>query len=280
MPIADLYQNCTVLFADIKGFTKWSSEREPVEVFRLLETLYGAFDRTAKRLKVCKIETIGDCYLAVTGLPQPQEAHAVIMARFAVLLDTKMSQIAHQLVTELGSDTYDLQMRVGLHSGPVTAGVLRGEKARFQLFGDTVNTASRMESTGGGDKIQASQATADLLVFAGRQTWLEPRKELVEAKGKGSMQTYWLRKDMFSSVDSASDQTGMSQSLVSHDRTSFSPSFSQIPLSMSHNSPGESLLIDLSSQGTQTKSIGSTCVDDNISDDHLSDDHSSDDISL
>jgi len=257
MPIADLYQNCTVLFADIKGFTKWSSQREPVEVFRLLETIYGAFDRTAKRLKVCKIETIGDCYLAVTGLPQPQEAHAIIMARFAVLLDTKMSQIAHQLVTELGSDTYDLQMRVGLHSGPVTAGVLRGEKARFQLFGDTVNTASRMESTGEGGKIQASQATADLLVIAGRQTWLEPRKELVEAKGKGSMQTYWLRKDLFSFVDSASDRT--SQSLLSHDRTGF--------ISMLHTSPEESFLIDLSSQGTKTKSIGSTCADDNFSDD-------------
>jgi hypothetical protein len=83
-------------------------------------------------------------------------------------------------------------LRVGLHSGPVTAGVLRGEKSRFQLFGDTVNTASRMESTGERTKIQVSQETADLLMAAGKSHWLKPRDEVVVAKGKGEMKTYWL----------------------------------------------------------------------------------------
>jgi hypothetical protein len=83
-------------------------------------------------------------------------------------------------------------MRFGLHSGPVTAGVLRGEKSRFQLFGDTVNTAARMESLGIKSRIHISQETANLLVEAGKSRWVEPREELVTAKGKGQLQTYWL----------------------------------------------------------------------------------------
>jgi class 3 adenylate cyclase len=193
-PIADLFQDCTVLFADISGFTAWSSAREPSDVFVLLETLYGAFDKIAKKRRVFKVETIGDCYLAVTGLPEPQEDHAIIMCLFAHECMRQMKVVmGSELKDQLGGDTSILSMRFGLHSGPVTAGVLRGEKSRFQLFGDTVNTAARMESTGKRDKIQLSKATADILVEAGKLTWIEERKDLVEAKGKGTLQTYWLR---------------------------------------------------------------------------------------
>jgi hypothetical protein len=83
-------------------------------------------------------------------------------------------------------------MRIGLHSGPVTAGVLRGEKSRFQLFGDTVNTAARIESTGARSKIHISQETADLLVADGKSKWIKPRDKAVSAKGKGSLTTFWL----------------------------------------------------------------------------------------
>ena len=192
-PIAEMFPSTTVIFADIVGFTAWSSQREPTQVFSLLETLYSAFDVVAKRLNVFKVETIGDCYVAVTGLPTPHKDHAVVMARFAYEIMQQMLELTKNLEITLGPGTSDLGVRIGLHSGAVTAGVLRGEKSRFQLFGDTMNTASRMESTGNRNKIQVSQATADLIVRAGKQHWLTPREGQVMAKGKGHMQTYWLQ---------------------------------------------------------------------------------------
>jgi len=191
-PIADLYADTTIMFADIAGFTSWSSTREPAQVFTLLETIYGAFDTIAKRRRVFKVETIGDCYVAVAGLPDPMKDHAVTMCRYAKDCLHKMRELTQRLGQVLGPDTMELDMRCGLHSGAVTAGVLRGEKGRFQLFGDTMNTASRMESTGRKGMVQVSQQTADLLLAAGKKHWLKPREEKVNAKGKGELQTYWV----------------------------------------------------------------------------------------
>ena len=139
------------------------------------------------------VETIGDCYVAVSGLPLPRKDHAVVMSKFSSDCLHKMKALVQQLETTLGPDTSDLNLRVGLHSGPVTAGVLRGDKGRFQLFGDTMNTASRLESTGLAGRIHVSRDTAEILVAAGKEKWITQREDEVFAKGKGKLQTFWLR---------------------------------------------------------------------------------------
>eukprot|EP00538_Stauroneis_constricta_P006255 CAMPEP_0119548160 /NCGR_PEP_ID=MMETSP1352-20130426/2143_1 /TAXON_ID=265584 /ORGANISM="Stauroneis constricta, Strain CCMP1120" /LENGTH=768 /DNA_ID=CAMNT_0007593349 /DNA_START=72 /DNA_END=2378 /DNA_ORIENTATION=+ len=216
-PIAEKFAATTVFFADLAGFTKWSSTREPEQVFQLLEGMFKAFDAAALRRGVFKVETIGDCYMAVTGLPHPQADHAVRMAKFASDCLDKIAQIVGDLTENLGDDTSKLTLRIGMHSGGVTGGVLRGDKSRFQLFGDTVNTASRMESTGTPGRIQVSQATADYLILAGRGKWLTPREDKVFAKGKGEMQTYWINTDTRSTT---SDQSRSSYAQADADAKS------------------------------------------------------------
>jgi class 3 adenylate cyclase len=131
--------------------------------------------------------------MAVTGLPEPQEDHAVRMVKFArECMIVKAPQVLRKLAVQLGGDTAELGFRVGLQSGSVTGGILRGSKSRFQLFGDTVNTASRMESNGMKGRLHVSQTTADELTKAGKSHWLIPREDKIVAKGKGEMQIYWL----------------------------------------------------------------------------------------
>ena len=160
-PIADLFKESTIFFADIAGFTNWSSSRDPSQVFTLLESIYHEFDVQAKRRGVFKVsgpqreaeacgsnwptcrlntctcnlqvETIGDCYVAVTGVPTVQRDHVIRMAKFARAVVECSQRVLTDLQDSLGADTADLAMRIGLHSGSVTAGVLRGERGRFQL---------------------------------------------------------------------------------------------------------------------------------------------------
>eukprot|EP00980_Cylindrotheca_fusiformis_P013632 scaffold3508_cov113-Cylindrotheca_fusiformis.AAC.12 len=193
-PLADLFPSVSVVFADIVGFTAWSSAREPQQVFLLLESIYHSFDKIAYRHDIFKVETVSDCYVAAAGLPEPVDNHAVLACKFALDCLRKMRQSTVKLEVSLGPDTADLALRIGIHSGQVTAGVLRGERSRFQLFGDTMNTASRLEHSGERNRVQISQATADLLAEAGLSHWTTPRERTIYLKGKGDMQTYWMRK--------------------------------------------------------------------------------------
>ena len=179
---ADERRVVTVLFADIVGFTPLS-ERLPSEgLVRLLNEVFSAFDSLAARHGLEKIKTIGDAYMVVGGLPQPRADHAEAGVRMA--LDMRVALSACAARTGLSLD-----LRIGIHSGGVVAGVIGVHKFAYDLWGDTVNTASRMESHGMPGTIQITEATRALLppLFE-----LEARGP-IEVKGKGSMQTWFVR---------------------------------------------------------------------------------------
>lgn len=191
-PLPDLFINTTIMFADMAGFTKWSSMREPVQVFRFLETVFAKFDELGESRRIFKVESVADCYVAAAGIPHARQDHAVAMAKFAIDCMNGLHRLAHELEIIYGPDTAELDLRIGLHSGAVTGGFLKGKGARFQLFGETMNIAARMESTSKKGKIQLSDATAALLNKAGKFRWIEKRDDLINAKGLGTMQTHWL----------------------------------------------------------------------------------------
>mmetsp|Transcript_32070 Transcript_32070/g.47359 ORF Transcript_32070/g.47359 Transcript_32070/m.47359 type:complete len:1480 (+) Transcript_32070:183-4622(+) len=276
VPIADLYHDCTVLFADIAGFTAWSSEREPYQVFQLLELVFCEFDLQAKQHGVFKVETIGDCYVCVTGLPNATADHAVIMAQFSQVCMGIFSDLVKELELQLGPGTADLGLRVGLHSGPVTAGVLRGEKARFQLFGDTMNTASRMESTSIRNMIQITSETAECLKERGKGGDYIARDGLIKAKGKGYMQTFWLRPKSLAKVrrnSNPDEELTNIHSRAQHDEARAElglPSFTHNPAQVTNSTPSESETPSGSggSNSTQTPGASEPWSDTGMSSSH------------
>jgi class 3 adenylate cyclase len=192
-PIADYYENSTVLFADLVGFTSWCDNRSPTDVFKLLEGLFSAFDKKARIHHVFKVETIGDCYMAVTGVPDKDLQHAEHMADFALDILDVMNKL--NAARKKQNEEVELQLRVGIASGPVTAGVVRADRARFQLFGDFVNLAARMEQNSMPGRIQLSESTYNLLVASNYDNVLTQREDKINAKGKGQLITYWLTKN-------------------------------------------------------------------------------------
>ncbi len=179
--IADGYNEATVMFADIVNFTKLSATVKPAELVHILNNIFSRFDQLAERFGLEKIKTIGDAYMVVGGLPEPRSDHAEAAAEMALAMIGEMESIGKEA-------RMNLQMRIGMNTGPVVAGVIGTKKFIYDLWGDTVNTASRMESHGVPGSIQVTQETYNHI--RGSYDFAPPH--LIEVKGKGPMQTYLL----------------------------------------------------------------------------------------
>lgn len=179
--IAESFSDVSVVFADLVGFTQLAANVKPSEMVRMLNGIFSSFDSLAGKHGLEKIKTIGDAYMAVAGLPQPTTDHAEAAAEMAL-------DVLESLQVLNRAQGTNLRIRIGISSGPVVAGIIGTRKFAYDLWGDTVNMASRMESHGQPGRVQASEATYQK-IKEGYQ--FEERGE-IEVKGKGMMRTYWL----------------------------------------------------------------------------------------
>ena len=179
--IAERFDDVSVLFADIVGFTPLSAQLSPPDLLDLLNRVFSAFDELAGQHGLEKIKTIGDAYMVAGGLPEPQPDHLASMARLALAM--------HESVRTIGHTSGPLSLRVGLHVGSVIAGVIGIRKFIYDVWGDTVNTASRLESHGTAGRVQVSEAVYRRLQD---RFEFEPRGT-IELKGRGPMAVYLLK---------------------------------------------------------------------------------------
>jgi adenylate cyclase len=179
--IADQFQAASILFADIVDFTPLSDRLQPAEVVGILDHLFTHFDELAERYDVEKIKTIGDCYMVAAGVPTPRPDHARAMALMA--LEMREAMRSEDSVGHL-----ELQLRIGINSGPVVAGVIGRKRFLYDLWGDAVNMASRMESHGTPGQIQVTRATYELL----KDEFDLEKRGTVAIKGKGDVETWYL----------------------------------------------------------------------------------------
>ena len=179
--IADKFTSATVLFADLVGFTPLTMELAATEIIELLEGLFSHFDSLIAKYGVEKIRTIGDNYMVASGVPVPRPDHAQALAHMAL----DMSEYIHSRPVYRDKR---VDFRIGINSGPLIAGVIGDKKYQYDLWGDTVNTASRMESSGTAGKIQITRATYELIK---EEFACEPRGK-VTVKGKGELETWYL----------------------------------------------------------------------------------------
>lgn len=180
MTISESFPDASVLFADIAGFTRFSSEMPAAEVVAMLNSIFSLFDILAEEFSLEKIKTIGDAYMVVGNLPKPNSGHLESMADMALA----MQEVFQKRVTS----THQLELRVGIHCGPVVAGVIGRRKFSYDLWGDTVNVANRMESNSQPGRIQVSDKVYERL----QNRYLMEERGLIEVKGKGELRAYWL----------------------------------------------------------------------------------------
>ncbi|MCB9751911.1 MAG: adenylate/guanylate cyclase domain-containing protein [Myxococcales bacterium] len=195
--VAESYPAVTILFADIVGFTPLAERVPPEELVAILDELFADFDALVDARGLEKIKTIGDSYMVAAGVPEARRDHAVAIAELALAIREATADFAARRGIELS-------LRIGAHSGAVVAGVIGRSKLAYDLWGDTVNTAARMESHGEPGRIQISAATAALL--EGRFQ-LEARGA-IEVKGKGAMATSWLVARAASPADASTAING------------------------------------------------------------------------
>lgn len=179
--IADSFDEVTVLFADLVGFTEMSAKLSPIEVVEQLNAIFSEFDRLTECYELEKIKTIGDAYMVVGGLPEVRGDHAEIVADMALGMQAAIAKINAE-------KQQNFAIRVGINTGSVVAGVIGMKKFIYDLWGDTVNTASRMESHGKAGAIQVTEMTYQRL----RDRYEFEERGLIPIKGKGEMKTYWL----------------------------------------------------------------------------------------
>jgi class 3 adenylate cyclase len=179
--IAEAHDDVTVLFADVVDFTPYVERTEPGRVVAVLDEIFSAFDRLAERHGLEKIKTIGDAYMVVAGLPAPRADHVEAMAEMALDMQADLSRLCEPL-------GLDLSIRIGMDTGPVIAGVIGRHKFSYDLWGDTVNTASRMEASSLPGRIQVTAATYERL----RDRYRFEERGEIEVKGKGRLMAYVL----------------------------------------------------------------------------------------
>jgi len=179
--IAERFEQATIMFADIVDFTGFSSRISPSELVDILNKIFSAFDELAEKHHLEKIKTIGDSYMVAGGLPTPRADHAEAMAEMALDMQAEIQRFQQEM-------NQSFNLRIGINTGPVVAGVIGTKKFIYDLWGDAVNIASRMESQGEKGKIQVTAATKNLL--NGKYHFEE--RGLIDVKGRGEMLTYWL----------------------------------------------------------------------------------------
>ena len=178
--IADQFDGVSILFADVVNFTPMSTEMTPSELVDLLNEVFSSFDKLVEKYGLEKIKTIGDCYMVAAGVPNERADHAHVLTRLALDMRDYVNQ--HRFGGKR------LSFRIGLNSGPVVAGVIGSKKFSYDLWGDTVNTASRMESHGTEGTIQITEATYELV----KDDFICEPRGVVHVKGKGEMNLWYV----------------------------------------------------------------------------------------